>query len=150
MSALRFGGLCVAVAAMAAFAVPAEAVAGGWGRYRSVTSYSFPSSPSVTYRERVTYRPAVVAGPVVVGGVVPAVAYMPNAGYSPAYNAYAPVAYGAPVPQYAPVAPVYGYGVTGVTVARPVVRSSYYAPAVVPGYAPYVQPVITQPYFYGP
>lgn len=139
---------------LAAFSVAAllmpNVASAGWGKYRSVTSYSSPTVPSITYRERVTYRPAA---PVVVASpVVPAVAYVPAGGYAPAVNAYMPATYVPHVTGYAPAPMVYPVAgmTTQYTIGRPgAVRATYYAP-VVPAYAPVVQPTYVQPFLFTP
>ncbi len=149
MKAGTVGRLALIAIGVAAAIAPQVASA-GWGRYRSVTSFSSPTTPSITYRERVTYRPA--AGPVIVAGTVPAVAYLPAAGYAPSLNNYVPTTYVPHVTNYAPAPVIYPVAgmTTQYTIGRPgAVRAAYYAP-VVPAYGPVVQPAYVQPFFYSP
>jgi hypothetical protein len=118
---------CLAFAAVTGVAVllsAAEPCQAQWGRYRAVTSFSYPSTPVYTPAVPLqsVYRPAFVAPAAAMPVASAPIAVAPPIVYSPQATYYAP-------------APVTGYYAPPVT--------GYYAPAPVTAY--YGAPVAVQP-----
>ncbi len=114
---------CFAFAAVSSVAVllsAAETCQAQWGRYRAVTSFSYPSTPAYTPAVPLqsVYRPALVA-PAAPIAVTPPIVYAPQATY------YAPAP---PVTTYYPPAPVATYYAAPIAVQPTVVARPAFFP----------------------